>query len=135
MGRRAVDVTGAELAILQVLWAGEGASARHLIDQLYPDGGPSAAPTVHKLLERLEGKEYVRRDRSGPIQIYHAVVTKDDLIDQRLRALAEELCDGSLGTLVSHLVDARRLKPSARAALREYVEELDKPPSKNNRKR
>ncbi len=60
------DVTETELSILQALWDLGPATVRQLVERLYPDAGPSAPATVQKLLERLEGKDYVVRDRGGP---------------------------------------------------------------------
>jgi predicted transcriptional regulator len=122
---RREDVTSAELAIRQILWDRGATTARQLIDRLYPRGGASAHPTVQKLIERLETKGYVHRDRSGPVQVFTAKVEREVVIDQRLRAAAAELCGGSLSSLLSHLVDTRRLKPSERKALRAFLDQLD----------
>jgi BlaI family penicillinase repressor len=126
-GRR-VDVTEAELAVLEVLWDRGPCPARAVVERLYPKGGPSAGPTVQKLLERLEGKGFVGRDRSGPVQTFAARVGRDELIDRRLRAVADELCGGSLASLVSHLVRGRRLTKGDRAGLRAYLDALEDEP-------
>src|SRR5580658_4384543 len=104
MARTAKDVTEAELAVLQVLWAGGPATIRALTDVLYPDGGVSKYATVQKLLDRLAANEYVRRTRAGSVNVYAAAVGRDDLIGRRLRTLADKLCGGSLTPLLSHLL-------------------------------
>ncbi len=124
--RRDRDVTGAELSILQVLWDEGAVTVRRLSDRLYPSGGPSAHTTVHKLLERLEAKGYVRRDRSGPVQVIVAVVSREALIDQRAQALADALCGGSLVSLLNHLVDPRRLRAQDRKELHKFFNRLDR---------
>ena len=85
MPRPMRDVTETELSILQVLWDVGPATVRQLVERLYPDAGPSAAPTVQKLLERLEGKEYVDRDRSGPAHRFRATVDRGALISAAAR--------------------------------------------------
>ena len=47
----------------------------HLTDRVYPRGGASAYATVQKLLERLEDKECVRRDRSAMAHVFRAAVS------------------------------------------------------------
>jgi predicted transcriptional regulator len=120
------DVTDAELAILQVLWEEGSVPVRRLTDRLYGTGGRPAHTTVHKLLERLEAKGCVRRDRSGPIQMIEATVSREELIGRRAQALADALCGGSLVSLLSHLVDPKRLATRDRQSLRDHFERLDK---------
>jgi BlaI family transcriptional regulator, penicillinase repressor len=124
MGRDG-DATEAELAILQVIWEEGPATVRRLTDRLYATGGPSAHTTVHKLLERLEAKGFVRRDRSGPIQVIAATISCEALIEKRAQALADALCGGSLVSLLSHLVDPRRLRAKDRKDLRDFFNGLD----------
>jgi predicted transcriptional regulator len=119
------DVTEAELAILQVLWEEGPASVRRLTDRLYGTGGPSAHTTVHKLVERLEAKGCVRRDRSGPVQLIAATVDREKLIGKRAQALADALCGGSLLSLLSHLVNPQRLSARDRRSLRDFFNRLD----------
>ncbi|QEH35805.1 Penicillinase repressor [Aquisphaera giovannonii] len=119
------DVTEAELAILRLLWEGGPSTARQLIDRLYPEGRSLAHPTVQKLLDRLEAKGCIRRDRTGPVQVFEAAIGRDDLVDRRLRRLADQLCGGSLGALFSHLVRGRRMPARDRKVLRDFLETLD----------
>jgi BlaI family penicillinase repressor len=122
MSRSFADVTETELAVLQVLWErGEG-TVRQLVDRLYPGRSPTAPPTVQKLLERLEAKGYVERDRSGQVQTFHATIDRAALIKLRLRSLAEHLCDGSLTSLLTHLVQDEGLNASERKTLRSLVD-------------
>lgn len=119
------NVTDAELAVLQMLWDSPGATIRQLTDKLYPPGRPSQYATVQKLLERLEGKKFVQRDRSTSVHTFTATCARDDLIGQRLRTLAEQLCEGSLTPLLSNLVRNTPLSRQDRQALRSLVERLD----------
>lgn len=125
MVRKPQDVTDAELAVLQVLWERGTCTTRQLADVLYPGGSASQTATVLKLLERLEGKGFVDRDRSGAVHVFEAVVERDDLIERRLQALAESLCDGSKTPLLMHLVDPQTLTKDERDALRAMLAELD----------
>ena len=89
--RTAQDVTEAELAILQTLWDRDPATIRHLVDEVYGQDGVSVYATVQKLLERLESKGFVSRDRSGSVHVFRAAVGREELIGRRLRAVADTL--------------------------------------------
>jgi predicted transcriptional regulator len=125
MARTPKDVTDAELAVLEVLWKQGLATIRQITDQLYPEGGSSQYATVQKLLERLEGKGFIRRDRGAGAHMFAAAVNREQLIGRRLQATAEKLCGGSLTPLLMHLVRARKLSPRQRQELRQLIDDLD----------
>jgi predicted transcriptional regulator len=118
-------VTDTELAILQLLWERGPQTIRQLTDALYPGGATAQYATVQKLLDRLESKDCVARDRSGPAHVFAAAVRREELIGRRLQDMAEKLCGGSLTPLLTHLVRARRLSPRERQQLRDLIDELD----------
>jgi BlaI family penicillinase repressor len=125
MGRPAQDITESELAVLRILWDQGMATIRQLTDVLYPGGGAAQYATVQKLLDRMEVKEYVRRDRSLFVHRFVPMLDRDQLIGRRLRSLAETLCDGSLTPLLTHLARAGDLSEEDRQALRAIIQESD----------
>ena len=64
---------------------------RHITDRVYPRGGQAHYATVQKLLERLESKHFVSRDRSHAAHTFMAMVDRDGLIGRRLQSLAQQL--------------------------------------------
>jgi BlaI family transcriptional regulator, penicillinase repressor len=127
MSRTSQDVTEAELSLLQALWDGGPATIRQLVGSVYGDGGSSSYATVQKLLDRLEAKGFVARDRGGSVHVFWARVGREELIRRRLRAVADTLCGGSLAPLLTHLVKGERLSQGERDELRTLIEELDRP--------
>lgn len=127
MARRSTqDVTEAELAILQTLWDRGPATIRQLVDEVYGQDGVSVYATVQKLLERLESKGFVERDRSGSVHVFRAAVGREELIGRRLRAVADTLCGGSLAPLLTQLVQAEPLSEEDRRELRALIDGLDR---------
>jgi predicted transcriptional regulator len=120
------DVSDAELAVLQFLWQQGSTPVRQIVEALYPRGNPSDFATVQKLLERLEAKGFARRDRSSRPHRFEAAIARDDLIDLRLRTMADKICGGSLAPLLTHLVSGR-LSSAERQSLRTLLDELDRP--------
>ena len=126
MARNAKDVTDAELAVLQVLWDHGWSPIRLMAETVYPGGTTAHYATVQKLLERLEAKECVVRDRSRWPHVFRATVARDDLISRRLTALAEKLCEGALTPLLTNLVRETRLTAEERSTLRQLLDEFDR---------
>jgi len=135
MARTSQDVTEAELAVLQVLWEQGALPIRRITEVLYPTGKTAQYATVQKLLERLESKDCVVRDRSTTVHVFKAAIDRDELVGRRLRQVAEKLCGGSWTPLLTHLVQTEQLNTEERLALRQLIEELDQPQSKKERRR
>jgi len=113
----------AELAILQMLWDQGSLTARAIRDALYPAGTASQHGTVQKLLQRLEEKRLIERDRSQFVHVFRASVTRSEYAGRQLEQLAEKLTDGSLVPFLTHLVEARRLSARERKAIRDLLDE------------
>jgi predicted transcriptional regulator len=126
MERESTDLPDAEFAVLAALWDQGPATIRRLADVLYPRGTEAHYATVQKLLDRLEGKGYVQRDRSSWAHVFEAQVQRDEYLGRRLEAMAEKLCGGSLTPLVTNLVRSKRLSAKERRQIRKLLEELDR---------
>lgn len=128
MARASQDVTEAELAILQALWDRGPATIRQLTEAIYGPGGTSSYATVQKLLDRLEAKQCVGRERGG-VHVFRAMIDREELIKRRLRAVADTLCGGSLAPLLTQLVRARPLTAQERRELRALIDPRTPDPS------
>jgi BlaI family penicillinase repressor len=115
--------TETELSLLQLLWDQGPATIRRLTDLLYPGGSASHYATVQKLLERLEDKGYVLRDRSSMTHVFEARIDRDAYIGGQLRAMADRLCGGSLTPLLTHLLQSERLSAEERRELRRLLDQ------------
>ncbi len=124
------NVTDAELAVLQVLWERQPVTIRQITEAIYRAPTDAKYATVQKLLERLEEKGHVSRDRSQHAHQFSARTSRDALVGRRLRAMAEELTGGLMVPLLAHLVRAETLTAAERRELRDLIDELDqkKPP-------
>lgn len=123
MAKKQLRVTDYELAVLEVLWDRGSASIREITDKVYERPTTTNYATVQKLLERLEEKSCVSRDRSSFAHVFRAKVDRAELIDEGLENLAEQLCGGSLTPLLVHLVGKKKLSRKERDMLRKLIDE------------
>ncbi len=126
MARTPQDVTDAELAILQVIWEQQSATVRELTERLYPEGTPAQHATVQKLLERLEAKDFVSRNRQTWPHQFTAAVAREALIVRQLQTTADKLCQGELHPLLTSLVKTNGMTAKERKSLRSLLDELDR---------
>jgi len=127
MKREPKDLPETELAILKALWEKEGATIRDLTDLLYPGGDVAHYATVQSLLDRLEEKGYVVRERLGRAHRFSAAVSREEFVGERLRSIARKLCGGSLTPLLTHLVRHKgKLSEKEEEELRSLIRDLDR---------
>ena len=124
------QITNGELSILQVLWLRGEATSRDIAEAIYDDVTDPKLASAQKLIERLEAKGCVRRDRSQRAHRFFPLVSQEDFLRSRLQALADRLCDGAIAPLVTTLLRSKGLSRKERERLRTLVNELW--PSKQN---
>ena len=114
-------VSDAEREILQVLWQFGPAGVREVQERLAADWQRS---TVITLLQRLEAKGYVDSDKSGHAFVFRAVVSRDELVHQKMRELADEFCGGRAAPLLLSFAQRQRFSPEEVAELRRLIDDL-----------
>ena len=127
MARTPQDITDAELAVLNLLWTRGRSTVRQLTDVLYPNGTGAHYATVQKLLERLEIKKFVKRDRKPWPHQFESRIDREELIGRKLQTTADKLCGGSLVPLMTHLVKSQ-LTAEDRRSLRGLLDDLEAMP-------
>jgi predicted transcriptional regulator len=123
MSRR-LPVSDAELEVLKVLWGAGPATVRDVAGALRKQQRRLAYNTVLTLLSRLREKGYVRADRRETAHLFHAVVTRDDLLGSSLAALADRVCDGTASPLVHALVRGQKFSAEEIAHFRKLLDDL-----------
>lgn len=121
-----IRLTDAEFAVLEPLWQAGPQTIRQLVARLYPGQSTSDYATVQKLLERLEAKQCVARDRSEFAHVFRATIAREQLIDEQLQSIADRLCDGSLVPVLNQLVRQVPLTRHERAELMQLLESHSK---------
>jgi len=102
-------LANAELAVMDLLWQNERLTARRIREQLYPDATKAQHGTVQKLLQRLEEKGYVERDRSLSVYLFSAAISRQTYAGQQLESLADKLTAGSFAPLITHLIEKKKI--------------------------
>jgi BlaI family transcriptional regulator, penicillinase repressor len=119
----------AEGEVLKVLWDQGPATVREINGVLKHRGRHWAYTTVATLLQRLAAKLYVASDPSAVPHVYRAAVTRDELLECRLKDTADELCDGRAVPLVLALVQGNRFSAKELARLHRLLDEAADGPS------
>ncbi|MBL4844895.1 MAG: BlaI/MecI/CopY family transcriptional regulator [Planctomycetes bacterium] len=116
-------LANAELAIMNLLWDQEQATARQLREQLYPSATKAQHGTIQKLLSRLEEKGFVERDRSLSVHLFSATHSRQAYAGNQLESLADKLTGGSLAPLITHLLAEKKISKPEIERLRRLLDE------------
>lgn len=96
---------------MNLLWQNERVTARQMREQLYPEATKAQHGTVQRLLQRLEDKGYVERDRTLSIHFFSAAISRQTYAGTQLESLATKLTAGSFAPLITHLVQQNKISP------------------------
>ena len=118
-------ITDAEFTILEALWEDGPSTVRQVAERLHAEPTHSAQASVDKLIQRLESKQLVRRDRESFPHIVAAMRERDEIVGQQLHAVAEKLSDGSLAPLIMRMISDNKLSSDERKKLRDLLDQDD----------
>ena len=116
-------LANAELAVMNLFWdEGRQLTAKEIREALYSDGAKNQHGTVQRLLQRLEDKGFVERDRSIAVHFFSPLVSREAYASQQLESLADKLTSGSVAPLISHLVEHKKISAKEIARIREVLD-------------
>ena len=98
----------AELEVMQALWALDRYPA-HTADIAQKLSRDWKAPTLLKLLSRLEERGFVKGRKEGRANVYTPRVRREDYLAAESRSFLNRLHGGSLSSLVAALAPETRL--------------------------
>ncbi len=116
-------LANAEFAVMDRLWENGPMTARALREQLYPDAPRAQHGTIQRLLQRLEVKGFVSRDRTLSVHVFASTITREEYGGHQIESIAERLTNGSIVPLITHLVEHRRISPEEIERIRKIIDE------------
>ena len=119
-------LTNAEIALMELLWETSPLTARQIREQLYDDSAKSQHVTVQRLLQSVEEKGFVKRDRSLGVHLFSPTISREAYGGRQLESLAEKLTGGSIAPLLTHLLETDKLDKAEINRLRKVLEEVKK---------
>lgn len=115
-------LANAELSVIELLWDHGSLTARQLHDKLYGESDRSQHGTVQRLLQRLENKDLVEREKVGAVNAFSARISREQYAASQLQSIVQRLTGGSIAPLLSNLIDQKRLSKAELRRLREILD-------------
>jgi len=109
-----MQLTKAEEQIMQILWTIGHGSVQDILKEF--DENKPARTTVATVLSILEGKNFVKHRNEGRLNIYSAIVEKEEYSKKQLFGFVKNYFDGSFSSMISFFAKESNLS----------IEEMDK---------
>ena len=124
MARPEGTLTGAQLEIMQIVWAGgpEGMTVAEIWDRV-SQGRRVARTTVLTLVRRLARRGWLTRKKNGRSHRYLATRTHDQATGRIAAEFVDEFFGGSASELVMSLLGSNRIGPEDLARLQKVLSE------------
>lgn len=121
-------LTPVEWEIMETIWEIGGApSIRDVVDQAYPNG-EKAYTTVQTMMNTLEKKGLLRREKLGMVNFYKPVKSRNQIVKTELSTLVSRVFKGSVPAMANFLLNSENLDmdeiQSIKALLHQKEDEL-----------
>lgn len=119
----AIGLSNSELSVMEVLWSRSPTTAPEIREALYAGEKKSQHGTVQKLLQRLEEKGFIERDRTHSLHFFTPRVSREAYGAGQLESLADKLTSGSIAPILTHLIETKKISTSEIDRLRKILQE------------
>ncbi len=115
-----------EWEIMQVVWGFDKApSVRQVLEKAYPDG-QKAYTTVQTVMNNLERKGYLKKEKIGLVNFYSPVHASKELIQSETNSFIKRVFHGSFLSLTNFLLEGDDLSPEDIEGLKRLIERKEK---------
>jgi len=114
-----------EWEIMNVIWdSGKNPSVREVLEAAYPNG-EKAYTTVQTVMNNLESKGFLTKEKIGLVNFYKPLKKRKDLLKKETSKFVENVFGGSFQALASYIVASDSLSNEEIADLKKLISELE----------
>ncbi|MCD1599128.1 BlaI/MecI/CopY family transcriptional regulator [Rheinheimera aquimaris] len=119
-----IEISNAELKVMQVLWQRQPLSANDVVAAL-ADNKDWHEKTVKTLLNRLVSKGALGFDKDGRAYLYYPLIAEQDYQLQQSRSFVERLFAGRVAPLVAGFASQNKLNADDVEQLKQLIAEWE----------
>lgn len=115
-----------EWEVMNTIWAlRKNPSVREVLEKAYP-GGEKAYTTVQTVMNNLEVKGFLEKDKIGLVNFYKPLRKRNELLKKETANFVDKIFGGSFQRLASYLIDSGTLSVEEIADLKRVISEKEK---------
>jgi BlaI family transcriptional regulator, penicillinase repressor len=114
-------LTPAEWEIMQAIWdLNRPVSVREVLEHLFPDG-EKAYTTVQTVMNTLDNKKLLTRQKTGLVNFYKPTHSQEDLTRGEMNSMVSRVFGGSIRALANSLVSLEEVGLDELAEIRRLI--------------
>ncbi len=94
-----------EMLILNCIWDNANSTVKQVHNMLTEDGRQIARTTVLTIIQRLEKKKYLIRDKSSSVTTYKAIEKRESVLKSLSKKFLKNMLSGSLKPAVQSFLE------------------------------
>lgn len=122
MGNAMKRLPDAELEVMMIIWKADGPVSSAYIQERLRETHTWVLPTTLGFLSRLAERGFVSCEKKGRGNLYTALVSENDYLENESRSFLERLCGNSVKTFVSSLYHSQAINDEDLAELRRFID-------------
>lgn len=116
-------IPDAELELMMVIWDAQEPVSRMDIETKMEHGRDVVPSTILSLLSRLEKRGFLRKEKQGNVNYYHALVDKTEYLQEEGQRVLDKMFGSSLKNFVTALYDGKKLNHKEIEELQAFIDE------------
>jgi BlaI family transcriptional regulator, penicillinase repressor len=122
MRKKRNDLTKTEWSLMNICWEKGLVSARIIYEETLKEK-KRGYQTVKTMLDRLVVKEYLDREKFGPIWLYKPAVSRSKVRAREIDSFVATVLDNTFAPLFARLAEKEKLSSDEIEALKKLIEE------------
>ena len=115
-----------EWEIMETIWQHGGSpSVRDVLEAAYPNG-EKAYTTVQTLMNNLEGKGLLTREKIGLVYFYTPTRSREEMVKEETSHLVSRLFEGSFPALANYLINLESITLEEIELIKKLIKEKEK---------
>jgi BlaI family penicillinase repressor len=125
MTKEQKKLSALEWEIIGVVWQlGGRPSVRQVWQQAYPNK-EKAYTTVQTVMNNIEEKGYLSKEKIGLVNFYRPIRQRDELLGRETHSFVKKVFEGSALSMVNYLIDSQNLNRQEIEALKKIIKEKE----------
>ncbi len=126
MPKQVARLSPGEWEIMQVIWKRKPAMSVRQVLEIACPRSEKAYTTIQTVMNNLEQKGYLKRDKIGLVNFYKSTRSRKDTVKKETQTFVKKVFDGSFQALANYLVESDSLNPENIAQLKKMIRDKEK---------
>jgi len=115
-----------EAEIMEAIWRmGGSPSVREVLEYAYPNG-KKAYTTVQTIMNNLEAKGYLVRQKIGLVNFYSPAKSREEMLAKETKNFLAKFFNGSIAAMANYLINAETITLDEVTSIKKLIAEKEK---------